>query len=80
MAKSVEEIMADVLELSPMDQALLAWRLCAAPGEAPVQDELDALWAAEAKRRMDEIDNGTVKALNGEAAFADLRRQLNEGL
>jgi putative addiction module component (TIGR02574 family) len=37
---------------------------------------LDALWAAEAEKRAIEIESGTVRTLNGEEVFAQIRQRL----
>ncbi len=38
----------------------------------PTQAEIDALWAAEAERRIDEIDAGRAELIPGEEVFARL--------
>ena len=35
----------------------------------PSQSEIDALWAKEAERRVDQIKSGEVKTINGEDVF-----------
>jgi putative addiction module component (TIGR02574 family) len=42
----------------------------------PSQAEMDELWAAEAERRVDEIENGKVKPIPGEQVFQELRKRL----
>lgn len=42
----------------------------------PSQADIDALWAAEAERRISEIENGKVKPIPGEQVFEELRRRL----
>jgi len=80
MAKSVEEIMAYAMELTPRDQDLLAWKLCTAKSGSPDQGELDSLWLEEAQCRLREIENGAVEALDGKHVFEELRRHLNDAL
>ena len=42
----------------------------------PSQADIDALWAAEAERRVSEIDSGKVKPIPGEQVFKELRKRL----
>jgi len=42
----------------------------------PSQAEIDELWAAEAERRVAEIENGKVKPIPGEQVFRELRERL----
>ena len=39
----------------------------------PTQAEIDRLWAAEAERRLAQIDRGEVELIPGEQVFADIR-------
>ena len=42
----------------------------------PSQAEIDELWAAEAERRIDEIETGKVKPIPDEQVFKELRKRL----
>ena len=42
----------------------------------PSQAEIDELWAAEAERRVGEIESGKVKPIPGEQVFQELRKRL----
>jgi len=42
----------------------------------PSQAEIDELWAAEAERRVEEIQSGKVKPIPGEQVFKELRERL----
>ena len=42
----------------------------------PSQAEIDELWAAEAERRVGEIESGKVQPIPGEQVFAELRKRL----
>ena len=42
----------------------------------PSQAEIDELWAAEAERRVSEIESGKVKLIPGEQVFGELRKKL----
>ena len=41
----------------------------------PTQEDIDAQWSAEAEKRVQEIDSGTVKMLDGEEVFTALREK-----
>ncbi len=41
----------------------------------PTQPEIDHLWAAEAERRISQIDKGEVRLVPGEKVFADIRKK-----
>ena len=45
---------------------------------APSREAIDRLWAAEAERRIDELDSGKVQAIPGEQVFAELRARLGK--
>jgi putative addiction module component (TIGR02574 family) len=42
----------------------------------PSQADIDALWAAEAERRIGEIESGKVNPIPGEQVFEELRKRL----
>jgi putative addiction module component (TIGR02574 family) len=46
--------------------------------ESP-QTEIDELWAAEAERRVSEIESGKAKLIPGEQVFEELRKRLGMG-
>jgi len=41
----------------------------------PIQEEIDQLWAEEAKRRVSQIEQGEVKLIPGNEVFAKIRRK-----
>jgi len=43
----------------------------------PTSTEIDHLWAEEAERRVQGIDNGTVKLIPGEEVFRKIRTKYN---
>lgn len=43
---------------------------------SPSQADIDALWAAEAERRVSEIESGKVTPTPGEQVFKELRKRL----
>lgn len=44
----------------------------------PTQKGIDALWAEEAERRVDEIRKGKVKTVPGEKVFDDIRQRFSK--
>ena len=41
----------------------------------PIQEEIDQLWAEEAKRRVSQMERGEVKLIPGNEVFAKIRRK-----
>lgn len=42
----------------------------------PTQPDIDALWAQEAEKRVQDITSGSVSALDGEQVFREIRQRL----
>jgi putative addiction module component (TIGR02574 family) len=72
MSSLVEELSRKALSLSPEERVRLAEELLATVQE--IDPEVEAAWDEEIKRRMAEIDDGTVKLTAAEDVFAELRR------
>lgn len=73
MTFTVEQIAEQALSLPSEARALLADRL--AESLDPLEDAtIRDLWMAEARRRLDEIRSGAVKAVPGEEALAQVRK------
>jgi putative addiction module component (TIGR02574 family) len=70
-----EQLQAEFLQLAPGTRARLAVALLDSLDE-PVT-ELDLAWAAEAKRRYEELQSGVAKALPSDEVFAQARARLN---
>jgi putative addiction module component (TIGR02574 family) len=75
MLTGFDTILSVALSLSANERAMLADHLLASL-DAPNQKEIDAAWAKEAERRMREIDEGKVEAIDGELVMAGLRARL----
>jgi len=74
MPMKVEEIAEEALALPIEARALLADRLVESLD--PAEDgQLHQLWAPEAQRRLQELRSGSVRAIPGEEAVANLRRK-----
>lgn len=69
---SYEEIISAALALPPSARAMLVEHLMESL-DAEDQERIDAVWAEEAKRRNQEIENGIVKPIPGEEVMKRLR-------
>ena len=58
-----DEIAADAMKLSPRDRVRLAQRLVSSLDDQ-VEDGVEALWMAEAERRLEELRMGKAKGLD----------------
>jgi putative addiction module component (TIGR02574 family) len=72
LMSTYEEIMSAALALPASARAMLAEHLMESL-DAEDQEQIDALWAAEAERRAKELEDGTVKAIPGEEVMNRLR-------
>jgi putative addiction module component (TIGR02574 family) len=72
MATSFDDIIKDALSLPPGARAMLADHLLESL-DAENQTEIDAAWAEEAERRMQEIRDGKVEPIDGEQVMRELR-------
>lgn len=74
MAQSMGELERDALQLSAEDRARLALSLLISldmPGEDPA--EVEKLWVAEAKRRAQQIDDGSTIGIPASDALERLK-------
>jgi putative addiction module component (TIGR02574 family) len=72
MLSTFEEILSAALSLSPDKRAMLVERLLASL-DGPYQEHVETAWAEVAEIRMREIDEGKVKAIDGEIVMQKLR-------
>ncbi|NEQ12098.1 MAG: addiction module protein [Moorea sp. SIO4E2] len=72
---SVEQVMKEALSLPSAWRALLAQKLVESL-EFDVDENLQALWVSEAKKRRDEIRSSMVEPIPGEEGLARVRRLL----
>jgi putative addiction module component (TIGR02574 family) len=68
----VEELSRRARDLSPEERVQLAEDILATVHE--VDEDVDAAWDAEIRRRMTEVENGTANLIPAEEVFARLRR------
>jgi len=72
MLDDFDEILKAALSLPPGERAMLADDLQQSL-DSPNQTQIDALWAEEAERRLREIEEGRVEAIDGELVMQRLR-------
>lgn len=75
--KSLEELTEELLSLPSASRALLAERLVESL-EFDTDSTIQAAWTAEAKRRRDEVSDGSIQTIAGEDALAQVRQLLEE--
>jgi len=73
--RSIELLTKELLSLPSISRALLAEKL-AESLEFDTDLNVQATWTAEAKRRRDEVRDGSVQTIDGEYALAQVRRLL----
>jgi len=71
----VRTLRREALSLPHSARALLANDLLESLDEKPDQREIDALWAAEAERRLEEIKSGKVKCIPGDVVMRRVRNR-----
>jgi len=72
MSSDYDEILGAALSLSPGARAMLADHLLESLDDED-QKRIDAIWAEEAERRVQAIDEGKVKLIPGDEVLAELR-------
>lgn len=70
MSLTIEQIADEALALPKEARALLANRLVESL-EAPADEQIEGLWAAEARRRFEEIQTGTADLIPAEEVFQE---------
>lgn len=72
---TVAEIESAFEKLSAREQEQFAEWYEARLAQAGPDPEIDQLWAAEVRRRLEEVRSGGVQAIPGEPVMAELRRR-----
>ncbi len=73
---SIEEVEREALNLAPDARAKLAHDLVLSLSQMDEQ-EIEALWLAEAARRDQEMDEGRVRGTSGSEVFARIRARFS---
>ena len=74
MSDLIAELSAQAKALPPDERARLAEELLASLD--PHETEVEAAWDEELRRRIDEVERGTVELIPADQAFAQVRRAL----
>jgi putative addiction module component (TIGR02574 family) len=72
MSENFDEILKTALSLSPGARAMLADHMLESL-DWEDQKRIDAIWAEEAERRVQAIDEGRVELIPGDEVMAELR-------
>lgn len=75
MSTTLDQLTADAMKLSLRDRVQLAQRLVSTLDDE-VETDTEALWFAEAERRLEEFRSGTVQGIDSEDAFRNAREAL----
>jgi putative addiction module component (TIGR02574 family) len=76
MSTDLDQLTADAMKLSLRDRAQLAKRLVSTI-DGEVETDTEALWFAEAGRRLEELRSGKVQGIEAESAFRTAREALD---
>jgi putative addiction module component (TIGR02574 family) len=75
MSTNLDQLTADALKLPQRDRVQLARRLVSTL-EDEVEADTEALWFAEAERRLEELRSGKVQGISAEDSFRNAREVL----
>jgi putative addiction module component (TIGR02574 family) len=75
MSSNLDQLTADAMKLSLRDRVQLAQRLVSTLDDE-VEADTEALWFAEAERRLEQLRNGTVQGIPSDDAFRTAREVL----
>jgi hypothetical protein len=75
--RSIEQLTEELLALPSVSRALLADKLVESL-EFDTDPTVQATWVTEAKKRRDQIRNGSVQPIPGEEALTQVRRLLEQ--
>ena len=75
MSINLDQLTADAMKLPLRDRVQLAQRLVSTVDDE-VEADTEALWFAEAERRLDELRSGKVQGIDSEDAFRTAREAL----
>ena len=74
MSENFDEILSAALSLPPGARAMLAGHLLESL-DRENQKRIDAIWAEEAEKRMQQIRDGKVQGIDGEQVMRELRER-----
>jgi putative addiction module component (TIGR02574 family) len=76
MSTRFEQVAADAMKLPVRDRVRLAQQLVSTVDDDQSEDEVEELWFAEAKRRLDELHAGEVEGIDADEVFKAARENL----
>jgi putative addiction module component (TIGR02574 family) len=79
MTPQVSEVLEKALTLSTQERGLIIGRLIESLDEGPAEEGVEAAWAGEIKRRVDDIRSGKVEMIPGEEVRRRLAARLLNG-
>ncbi|MEL7077260.1 MAG: addiction module protein [Cyanobacteria bacterium J06648_1] len=71
--RSIEQLTEEILSLPSAERAFLADKLVESL-EFDTDPTIQSIWVTEAKRRRDEVREGSVQPISGEQALSQVRR------
>jgi len=74
MAVALDKVVDEALLLPADDRVGLVEKIIESLN-LPTRSEVDKLWAEEAERRIQELDDGNVDLIPGETVFAKIRKK-----
>ena len=74
MSSLIDELSRKAHALPPEERVRLAEELLSSVQDS--DEEVDAAWAEEIERRLEEVENGTAKLIPAEEVFAEIRSLL----
>ena len=77
MTTNLDQLTADAMELPLRDRVQLAQRLISTL-DGEVEAGTEALWFAEAERRLEELRSGKVEGIESDDAFRSAREALHQ--
>ena len=77
MSISLDQLTADARKLPLRDRVQLAQRLVSTIDDE-IETDTEALWFAEAERRLEELRTGKVQGIDSEDAFRTAREALKQ--
>ena len=73
--RSIEQLTEEILSLPSASRAILADKLVESL-EFDTDSAIQSIWITEAKKRRDEVRDGSVQAIPGDRALAQVRRMI----
>lgn len=77
MSTNLDQLTADAMKLPLRDRVQLAQRLISTL-DGEVEADTEALWFAEAERRLEELRSGKIQGIDSDAAFRTAREVLEQ--